>query len=130
LTKILIAEADQSRLGLYKRILKEINGFYISAAESKSALLTAYEKAESFDALVIDMDMAKAIDSALKGKTLESILKSKKGIPKIPIIAISRDPADFEAAKALGAEYFIRRPFDSNQELSYAVAQVTSSATT
>jgi two-component system, chemotaxis family, chemotaxis protein CheY len=115
--KTILVVDDAALVRVYYRSILEGAGFRVEEAlnglEAQEALL-----AGAVDLLVVDINMPQ-----MDGLTFLRTLRQKDGpIASIPALVISTEsaPADFAAARAAGANYYLVKPVEREQLLEFA----------
>lgn len=115
--KTILVVDDAGLVRTYYRAILEEAGFQVGEALNG---LEALEKllAATVDLLVVDINMPH-----MDGLTFLDTLRQKEGpMAAIPALVISTEsaPADFAAARAAGANYYLVKPVEREQLVQYA----------
>jgi two-component system NtrC family sensor kinase len=113
---VLVADDEQNAMMLLKRIL-ERDGFAVESAEDGEIAL---EKARSLqpDLILMDVQMPR-----LNGFEVVERLREDPATARIPVIfvtAAAREPSDVAHGFQLGADDYIRKPYDYHELLARA----------
>lgn len=115
--KTILVVDDAGLVRTYYRAILEEAGFQVGEALNG---LEALEKllAATVDLLVVDINMPH-----MDGLTFLNTLRQKEGpMAAIPALVTSTEsaPADFAAARAAGANYYLVKPVEREQLVQYA----------
>ena len=103
-TQVLIVDDEPGILEALSSFLDTMEGFTSVPVPSASEALSRLEK-QPFDLVLSDVRM-----EGMDGYTFLSELRKK--YPNLPVVLITGGPYDYEEGIALGANDFIRKPFD------------------
>ena len=103
-TSVLIVDDEPGILEAVSSFLDALEGFTSVPVPSASVALSRLEE-QSFDLVLSDVRM-----EGMDGYTFLSVLR--KEYPNLPVILITGGPYDYEEGIALGANDFLRKPFD------------------
>ena len=103
-TSVLIVDDEPGILEAVSSFLDALEGFTSVPVPSAKEALSRLEK-QSFDLVMSDVRM-----EGMDGYTFLSVLR--KEYPNLPVILITGGPYDYEEGIALGANDFLRKPFD------------------
>ena len=117
---VLVADDEQNAVVLLRRIL-ERDGF---AVESAKDGISALEKARTLkpDLILLDVQMPR-----LNGFEVTARLREDPETARIPVIfvtAAAREPADVAHGLQLGADDYIRKPYDYHELLARATSKM------
>lgn len=104
---ILIIEDDETMRSAMKRIF-EAESYVVKMASDGSELATALDDVPP-DLIILDIGLP-----WMNGFELAQLLKEHKDLKKIPLVFVSGKTSDEDVQKAfdLGADDFIKKPFD------------------
>ena len=103
-TSVLIVDDEPGILEALSSFLDALEGFTSVPVPSANEALSRIEK-QSFDLVLSDVRM-----EGMDGYTF--LAELRKGYPNLPVILITGGPYDYEEGIALGANDFLRKPFD------------------
>ena len=109
MTTILLVEDDADLRGALSETLEDA-GFRVLAASGGHAALDIIGR-EVIDAAVTDIVMA-------DGEGIEFIMKAKKALPMLPVIAMSAKARYLKDAASLGADHTLLKPFRLHELLA------------
>jgi CheY-like chemotaxis protein len=113
--KILVVDDDPDIIGALSFRLRATGYEVVSAHDGEAGLSTAAVAAP--DLILLDLCMPR-----MDGLTMLSRLRAREVTRTIPVVIISANPDETTShqARALGARYFIEKPYDS-EALIYAI---------
>jgi CheY-like chemotaxis protein len=101
-----VIDDDESIQEIIELVLRQ-RGFETQAASDGQTALEQLRAGPSPGLILLDMRMPR-----LNGLDLIHVLKVNPALASIPVLIVSGDPAAAEAAMALGAKGFLRKPFE------------------
>lgn len=111
--KILVVDDDPDILDAIAFMLEDA-GYELKTTEKGEYAENLQDKNGSLpDLIILDVLL-----SGKDGRTICKKLKNQKETKHIPIIMISAHPDAEKSSKAVGADYFLAKPFDVNTLLS------------
>lgn len=105
--KILVVDDDETMRKALVRLL-ESDGYHVISAADGTQLEKVFSK-DSVDLILLDIGLP-----WVNGLELTTVLKNHEDLKDIPIVLITGSSAkeDLEKGLSLGAEAFIKKPFD------------------
>ena len=105
---ILVIEDDETQRLSLKRIL-ESDGYHVLLAADSAELTAILDKDEQFHLMIMDIGLP-----WINGFELAQMMKEHRDLKKIPLVFLSAqaDEKDFERAREVGADDYIKKPFD------------------
>lgn len=108
---VLVVDDDRPLVAFITTVLEEEAYVVQTAFNGHDGLNRAIESPP--DLILMDLRMP-----IMDGWTCYRLLKQHQDTANIPVIVISADEAETEVHSDLGAEYFLRKPFDIDDLLS------------
>lgn len=107
-TNILIIEDDETQRSSLKRIL-ESDGYYPKIAADAAELTQILDDDQEIHFIIMDVGLP-----WINGFELAQMIKDHKDLKSIPLIFLSAqaDESDLERARQVGADDYIKKPFD------------------
>lgn len=104
---VLVIEDDPTMRAALVRLMED-EGYLVASAADGTQLEKVFDK-NSFDLILLDVGLP-----WVNGFELTEVIKSHEDLKHIPIILISGmgNEEDFQKGLALGAESYIKKPFD------------------
>jgi CheY-like chemotaxis protein len=102
--RILVAEDDPG-MGLFMKQFCELNGYDADFATNGALALEQIENGAAYSLVVVDFLMPK-----MHG--VEFVLRARKKLPDLPIIAMSAYDDAEKPFREAGAYLFLKKPFD------------------
>ena len=105
---ILVIEDDETQRTSLKRIL-EADGYYVKLAADGAELTQILDEDHEIHFIIMDVGLP-----WINGFELAQLIKEHKDLKKIPLVFLSAqaEPADFDRAREVGADDYIKKPFD------------------
>ncbi len=105
---ILVIEDDESQRVSLKRIL-ESSGYQVKLAADAAELTLLLDQDQDLHLILMDVGLP-----WINGFELAQMMKEHRDLKKIPLVFLSAqaDEKDFERAREVGADDYIKKPFD------------------
>lgn len=110
-TTFLVIEDEETQRASIKRIL-ESEGYNVKLAADAAELTTVLDETNEIHFIIMDIGLP-----WVNGFELAQMLKDHKDLKKIPLLFLSGSQSqdDLDRARDIGAEDFIKKPFDINK---------------
>ena len=105
---ILVIEDDETQRHSLKRIL-ESSGYQVKLAADAAELTLLLDQDQDLHLILMDVGLP-----WINGFELAQMMKEHRDLKKIPLVFLSAqaDEKDFERAREVGADDYIKKPFD------------------
>lgn len=105
---VLVIEDDETQRSSLKRIL-ESDGYYPKLAADAAELTQILDEDHEIHFIILDVGLP-----WINGFELAQMIKDHRDLKAIPLIFLSAQalPEDFEKAREVGADDYIKKPFD------------------